>query len=63
MLSLWRIATLEDWIDIMYINQFGCTWSDYAGETGGSECEAEAFGVMAPIYFISYVMLASMLML
>jgi hypothetical protein len=32
MQSLWRIATLEDWTDIMYFNQYGCEgWGDYAG--------------------------------
>ncbi len=64
MLALWRIATLEDWTDIMYFNQHGCEgWGDYAGATGGSECEHEAFGWIAVFYFSSFVLLSSFLML
>jgi hypothetical protein len=64
MLALWRIATLEDWTDIMYFNQHGCEgWGDYAGATGNSECEHEAFGWIAVFYFSSFVMMSSFLML
>lgn len=64
MLSLWRIATLEDWTDIMYFNQHGCEgWGDYAGATGESDCEHEAFGWIAVCYFSSFVLMSAFLML
>ena len=55
---------LEDWTDIMYFNQFGCDWSgDYGGATGGSDCEPEAFGMIAVLYFSLYILLTSFLLL
>lgn len=51
MVSLWRISTLEGWTSIMYFNQFGCDWADsYMDATGGTECESEAFGMVAVLY-------------
>jgi hypothetical protein len=29
MLSLFRVATLEDWTDIMYLNMYGCGHTSY----------------------------------
>jgi hypothetical protein len=64
MRSLWRIATLEDWTDIMYFNQYGCEgWGDYPGATGGSECEHEAFGLIAVFYFSAFVLMSAFLLL
>ena len=64
MRSLWRIATLEDWIDIMYFNQYGCDgWGDYPGATGGSTCEHEPFGLISVFYFSSFVLMSAFLLL
>jgi voltage-gated sodium channel len=40
MISLFRIATMEDWTDIMYINMVGCMSYGYYG---GSYCHDEEF--------------------
>ena len=53
MLSLFRIATMDDWTDVMYFNMFGCEWGDYGGATGGASCESEKFGLVAAIFFVS----------
>ena len=38
-------------------------WGDYAGATGGSSCEHEAFGWVAVLYFSSFVLFSSFLLL
>jgi hypothetical protein len=50
--------------DIMYFNQYGCDgWGDYAGATGGSDCQHEAFGMIAVTYFSLFVLTSSFLLL
>jgi hypothetical protein len=55
MLTLFRIATQEDWTDIMYFNMFGCDkWGDYMSDVAESttDCIPESFGTMSPLFFI-----------
>jgi voltage-gated sodium channel len=63
MLSLFRISTLEGWTEIMYINMYGCDnpkWG-YGAESG---CNApEAHGLSAVIYFVSFVLVGTMIVL
>lgn len=57
MLTLFRIATQEDWTDIMYFNMFGCDkWGDYISDVAESTagCIPEAFGTMSPAFFVLY---------
>ena len=66
MLSLYRIATLEDWCDIMYVNMFGCDgWGDYDGDAskGEKDCSHEAHPKFATTYFCSYVLVSAFLLL
>jgi voltage-gated sodium channel len=60
--SLFRIITLEDWTDIMYINMYG---SDVFPFESFSNLEAvpSASPVIGAIYFISFVVLGTMIML
>ncbi len=60
MVSLFRIVTLEDWTDIMYINMFGC--DNYAGYPGPCN-NPSASPVMAALFFISFVMFGTMIVL
>ncbi|MGB1247763.1 MAG: ion transporter [Chitinophagales bacterium] len=71
MLSLFRIVTLEDWTDIMYINIFGCDhpiWG-YEGVQGlltqyNMTCDSpQAFRGGAAAYFISFVLIGTMIVL
>jgi voltage-gated sodium channel len=61
-ISLFRIITLEDWTDIMYTNIYG---SDNVPFEQFSEIPAEpsAAPVSAIIYFISFVVFGTMIML
>lgn len=62
MLSLFRAVTLEDWTDLMYINQHGCDQYGYIGYE--HLCTApEAFPYGSPILFVSLVMLGTMIIL
>jgi voltage-gated sodium channel len=61
-LSMFRVATLEDWTDVMYINMYGC--ADYG--YGGNEAlctESRAFGWWAAAFFSSFVLVATMIIL
>ncbi len=58
MLSLFRVATLEDWTDIMYINMYGCDQYGYGGIE--AMCTAPtAYGWWAALFFSSFVLLAT----
>jgi len=69
MITLFRIATMEDWTDIMYINQFGCDKYGYDGTAWNgvparSECVApQAWGFIAVAYFVGFVLVASLVLL
>lgn len=70
MLSLFRVVTLEDWTDVMYINMHG---SDrYPGpdlaayetsNSSGLAPEPHAMPGVAAAYFVSFVMFGTMIML
>ncbi len=62
MLSLFRIVTLEDWTDIMYTAIHGCDVYGF----GFKEhlCTApQAFPVIGPLYFVSFVLIGTMIVL
>ena len=72
MLSLFRIVTLEDWTDIMYINMFGS--SHYPGPDLAAYQAANNTGILprpesgpgvviGVAYFVSFVMFGTMIML
>jgi len=61
MLSLFRVATLEDWTDIMYINMYG---SDNYGYDGIDEPRTSAASPLgAAIFFCSFVFIGTMVVL
>jgi voltage-gated sodium channel len=61
-LSLFRVATLEDWTDIMYINMFGCDSYGYDGMM--ERCTAPAAApVASALFFVSFVLLGTMVIL
>lgn len=72
MLSLFRIVTLEDWTDIMYINMFGSDQYpgpglqayEAANNTGLTPRPETGPGVaIGAAYFVSFVMFGTMIML
>ena len=61
-LSLFRIVTLEDWTDIMYINMYGCDEYGY----GGMEqmcTQPQAMPVVSALFFVSFVLIGTMVVL
>lgn len=63
MLSLFRVVTLEDWTDIMYINMYGCdhTLWGYSMESGCYSPSAKP--VTAALFFVSFVLIGTMIVL
>ena len=61
-LSLFRVITLEDWTDIMYIQMFGC---DKYGYEGIEELCTQpfAFPFVSPVFFVSFVVLGAMIII
>lgn len=63
MLSLFRVVTLEDWTDIMYINMYGCDhplWG-YDEEMGCVSPHGNVYVSVA--FFVSFVLLGTMIVL
>jgi len=68
MLSLFRVVTLEDWTDIMYIQMYGSDVYSYPppaelANFTSQVATPEAFPIFSPIFFGSFVLLGTMVML
>merc|ERR1712146_563925 len=66
LLTLFRCASLEDWTDVMYINWFGCDVYGYTGEALFNKYTCitpESWGFISVIYFVSFVIIASLVMI
>ncbi len=61
-LSLFRVVTLEDWTDIMYTQIYGCDVYGY-GFKQELCVEPQKFPLIAPLYFISFVLFGTMIFL
>lgn len=62
LLSLFRVVTLEDWTDIMYIQMYGSDVYAYDNTTG-IEPQPKGQPLLAAAYFVSFVVLGTMIML
>lgn len=62
MLSLFRVVTLEDWTDVMYIQMYGSDVYAYANTTG-IDPVPKAMPIVGAGYFVSFVMFGTMIML
>lgn len=72
MLTLFRLSTLENWGDIMFLNLFGCdVYTDmYVGPEDETPFNKELWcrypgtsWTLGPAYFISFIVVAAMVML
>jgi len=72
MLALFKTSTIEDWMDVMYINMWGCDkWPHGYYVAPGDEARQEVFWCSHPkeqkligvIYFVSFIVLASLVMM
>jgi voltage-gated sodium channel len=68
-LSLFRAVTLEDWSDMMYINMYGSDLFGYnqvlnnPDITNGLSRTSHAYPILSPIYFVTFVMSGSIIVL
>ena len=64
LLSLFRVVTLEDWTDIMYIQMYGSNaYEGYNQTTAGLTIVPQARPLLGALYFVSFVLLGTMIML
>lgn len=63
MLSLFRVVTLEDWTDIMYINIWGCNHPIWGYDAEMGCLNPDGHGVVGALYFVSFVLLGTMIVL
>lgn len=62
MLSLFRVVTLEDWTDVMYIQMYGCAQYGYSGIE--QLCtQSQGHPVFGAIFFVTFVLLGTMIVL
>ncbi len=62
MLSLFRVVTLEDWTDVMYIQMYGCDGYGY----GGMEhlcTNPQAYPLFGAAFFVTFVLIGTMIVL
>ncbi|MGB1231156.1 MAG: ion transporter [Winogradskyella sp.] len=62
MLSLFRVVTLEDWTDVMYINMFGCENYGY-GDNINLCTNSLAQSGLSVAFFVSFVLIGTMIIL
>ena len=65
--TLFRVATGEDWTDVMYINMYGCNWFGYVDDDEiptPSDCRnSERMMIGAPLFFVFFYIVGSLVML
>ena len=63
MLSLFRVVTLEDWTDVMYINMYGCAEYGYDESSIRACTDSEANPLLGAAFFVSFVLVGTMIIL
>lgn len=66
MLSLFRVVTLEDWTDIMYIQMWGSDrypFSDQDRAAFAGRFNSQSSPIIGAIFFVSFVLMGTMIML
>lgn len=63
MLSLFRVVTLEDWTDIMYINMWGCDEYGYDESSIRACTNPQANPLLGAAFFVSFVLFGTMIIL
>ena len=63
-ISLFRVVTLEGWTELMYIQMYGCANYGYVGSQFEHLCtNSHAMPVVGAAFFISFVLLGTMIFL
>ncbi|KIG15707.1 Voltage-gated sodium channel subunit [Enhygromyxa salina] len=63
MLSLFRVVTLEDWTDVMYINMYGCDRYGYDADSVVLCSSPVAQPLVGALFFVSFVLIGTMIIL
>ncbi|RLN94713.1 hypothetical protein BBJ28_00006176 [Nothophytophthora sp. Chile5] len=64
MLSLFQMATMDGWSDVLYINYYGCDLYGYDSYRAlGYTCKSHASGFMAVLYFTTFIVLGAMVLI
>ena len=64
MRSLFRVVTLEDWTDVMYLQMFGSdVYEGYNQSVEGQTVVPKAQPFLGAFYFVSFVLVGTMIML
>lgn len=63
LLSLFRVVTLEDWTDVMYIQMFGSDVYEGYNQPVDVTPVPNAMPIVGAMYFVSFVLLGTMVML
>ena len=62
MLTMFRVVTLEDWTDVMYINMYGC--ENYGYDGNEAMCKASSgYPLLSALFFVSFVLVGTMIFL
>ncbi|CAM9495430.1 unnamed protein product, partial [Heterosigma akashiwo] len=61
-LTLFRISTLEDWTDVMFINQYGCNVYGWHVYPILSDCSPRAMGYWSVLFHVVFVTLGTMVL-
>merc|ERR1719261_2429731 len=61
LLTLFRVATGEDWTDVMYINILGCKHYGYAGNGMNPSCKDSAsWRWVSAMYYMIFVVIGAL---
>lgn len=68
MLSLFRVVTLEDWTDVMYINMYGCENYGYSPDSirpcaFSADNPSNMSPLLGAIFFVTFVLMGTMIVL
>ncbi|KAI9998837.1 hypothetical protein PInf_003428 [Phytophthora infestans] len=64
MISLFQLATMDGWSDVLYINYYGCDLYGYdAYRDLGYECKHQPGGMLAVLYFFVFIVLGGMVLI
>ena len=63
MLSLFQVITLEGWVEILYIQMLGSTAYGYEAFKDVVPTNPEAMPILAAVYFVSFILLGTMIVL
>jgi voltage-gated sodium channel len=62
MVTLFQVATAEDWSTTLYTQMYGCDQAGYDGREAMCTAPA-AYPVLAPVYFVSFILVGTMIIL